>query len=81
MLNAPKVTGTWQNFRFIVLALTYPAIYYLNYEWNMSPECVNFLITTKTSQGYVKDSTVSKNAMSAFDNDKWSSEPEKLFFI
>lgn len=45
----------------------------------MSPECMNFLIRTKTSQGYVKDGTVSKNAMSAFDNDEWSSEPGKLF--
>lgn len=41
----------------------------------MSPKHANFLITPKTSQGYVKDSTVSKNAMSAFDNDKWSYEP------
>lgn len=44
----------------------------------MSPDRMNFLITTETSQGYVKDSGVSKNAMSAFDNDEWSSEPGKL---
>lgn len=44
----------------------------------MSPERTLFLITRKTSQGYVEDSSVSKNAMPAFDNEEWSSEPGKL---
>lgn len=44
----------------------------------MSPVRMNSVITMKTSQGYVKDSTISKNAMSEFENDEWSYEPEKL---